>query len=185
MPLWFLLVCLLFVFRDFPRRVPSLPLAAISPVDGKIGSLGLVRDPFLQRESLRVRLRQSRWGEFNVHSPIEGQIMKMWTPSRAQGGPPQNRYLAIHIRTDEGDDVVIALDVTSRFSYHRCHVHSGERVGQGRRCGFAGFGRRLDVFMPPRSHLSVEQGQPVRAGRDVLASFVHTESRNGRVDSPA
>lgn len=172
-PFWLLLALLLFVFRDLPRQVPSLPLAAISPVDGEVGSIGIARDPFLQRESLRVRIRQSPLGEFNIHSPIEGQVRSIWTPETTDITPPQGQHVAIHIQTDEQDDVVVAFDRASRFSYHRCYVHSGDRVGQGRRCGFAGFGRRFDVYLPPRSRLSVEQGVRVRAGRDVLASFVH------------
>jgi phosphatidylserine decarboxylase len=172
-PIWVVFVFLLYLFRDFPRQIPPLPLAAVSPADGRIGSIGLARDPFLERESLRIRIRQSRWGEFNLHSPIEGRVMRIWTREYQEAAAAKGDDLAIHIRTDERDDVVIALDAAPRFSYHRCDVSSGERVGQGRRCGFAGFGRRLDVYLPVQSRLSTEQGARVFAGRDVLATFVH------------
>lgn len=173
LPLLALAGLLVFVFRDFPRHVPSLPLAAVSPVDGRVDRIGLAHDPYLQRNSLRIRFRQSLWGEFNIHSPTEGRVVQVWTPGRSDASAEKARDLAIHIQTDEQDDVVVAVDAASPFSYYRCEVYSGERIGQGRRCGIVGFGRRFDLYLPQATRLNVEQGARVRAGRDVIANLVH------------
>jgi phosphatidylserine decarboxylase len=55
------------------------------------------------------------------------------------------------------------------------YLHSGERVGQGQRCGYFYFGGVVDVFMPIQSKVQVEVGQYVEYGSTVLAQIIHSE----------
>ena len=172
--LWLLLSLAVFLLRDFKRIVPSRPLALVSPVDGEVLSISHGDDPYLKREAVIIRLRQHPYGEFNVHSPTEGKVTGRWWPEdkhQTTDLPP--RHFAIWVQTDEGDDVVVAVDLSARFQLLHCAVQTGERAGQGRRCGLVGFGRPVIVYLPASARVAVEPGQKIRAGSDEIASFVH------------
>ncbi|MDX5333124.1 MAG: phosphatidylserine decarboxylase [Gammaproteobacteria bacterium] len=172
---WLLLLLLAFLLRDLRRLVPSRPLAVVSPVDGVVTSVSQARDPYLKREALVIRIRQRWFGEFNVHSPVEGKITERWWPERTREDedelPPG--HFAIWMQTDEGDDAVVAIDLQGRFRLMHCSAQAGERTGQGRRCGLMGFGRPVTVYLPATARVAVAPGQPLLAGSDVIASFVH------------
>jgi phosphatidylserine decarboxylase len=148
-------------------------------VAGVVTGISEERNPFLNRRSHRVTLRQSRLGEFNVHSPVEGKVQRRWWPGKegVEEGVPQDCF-AVWVQTDEGDDLVFAVGITGGFRYLRCGVQSGERLGQGRRCGFIGFGRPVDIYLPESSRVKVAVGQRVRAGSDIIGILIH--KRNDR-----
>jgi phosphatidylserine decarboxylase len=173
-PAWVLLMLVLFVFRDFSRAVPPRALAVVSPVDGVITEVGEHRNPFLNCRARRVSLRQSGLGEFNVHSPVEGKVQERWWPGKEgvnEEVPPEQ--FAVWVQTDEQDDVVLAVDVGRGLRFLRCGIQAGERMGQGRRCGFVGFGLPVHVYLPENSRVEVEAGQRVRAGSDIIGVLIH------------
>lgn len=169
-PFWLLFVILAFIFRDFRREVPSVPLANVSPIDGYVTAVGEATDPFLQRSALHVRVQQNWFGEFNLHGPIEGKVQNKWYPGSRSSG--EDRRIAVWIKTDEGDDVVFAVDVSAWAQYVRFKIRSGERVGQGQRCGLALFARPVDLYLPITCSVNVAEGQRLKAGSDIIAKFV-------------
>ena len=174
-PVWVIVILMLIVFRDFSRAVPAQPLACISPADGQVLGMGLERDPFLNREALRIRLRQNRLGEFNINSPVEGEVEKRWSTSTGDRDTERSgtspRAIAVWLQTDEKDDVVVAVDLNSPLRIMYFGIQPGERVGQGQRCGIIGFGRPVDVYLPSSSHCKVKPGQRVKAGSDIIAKL--------------
>ncbi|HVS55750.1 MAG TPA: phosphatidylserine decarboxylase, partial [Casimicrobiaceae bacterium] len=52
-PVW-LLVFIVQFFRDPPRAVPSQPNAVLSPADGRVMVVEKTRDPYLDREALKI-----------------------------------------------------------------------------------------------------------------------------------
>ena len=56
----------------------------------------------------------------------------------------------------------------------RCYIRYGDRIGQGKRCGFIHLGGQVDVYLPEHSRPVVSEGDWVRSGSDVLARLVHT-----------
>jgi phosphatidylserine decarboxylase len=173
-PSWILLLLAFLVFRDFSRAVTPHALAVVSPVDGVVTDVEEHRNPFLNRKARRVSLRQSGLGEFNVHSPVEGRVQERWWPGRegvGEGVPP-NQF-AVWVRTDEEDDVVLAAELGRRPHFLRCGVQAGERMGQGRRCGFMGFGLPVHVYLPENSRVEVKVGQRVRAASDIIGVLIH------------
>lgn len=181
LPFWILAAALAFLFRDPERKVPPMPLAVVSPVDGVVTTVEKARDPHLDREAVRIGLHMDPLGAYTTRSPVEGKIMEVWfTP--AQGRPrgsgeggrrrKRDRY-AIWVQTDEADDVVLVIRVLPRRPRPRCYVNIGERIGQGQRCGMVGFGGEVSVFVPSGSRIEVEPGKRVRAGSDILATLVH------------
>ena len=184
-PLWISLALLLFVFRRFPRTIPSQPLAALSPVDGRIIDVCRTHDPFLNRDALAVRMRQNSSGEFTICSPIEGKIKRRWLTSYHQDKAreqvlPSGQF-ALWFQSDERDDVVVAVDLESPLHLTRCAVHSGDRIGQGQRCGFIGFGRRINVYFPVSAHAKVQTAQRVKAGSDMIVKLASVTTSANRL----
>ncbi len=170
---WLIYIVLLFLFRDFSREVPSQPLAIISPIDGKVTQVEEAYDPYMHRVAKCIHLRQSILGEFNVHSPVEGNVQNLWVISPTE---PTYTQLAISLQTDEKDDAVVAADLKSIFRHATCSVSTGDRLGQGQRCGFMAFACNLVIYLPTSAHVAIKAGQSVRAGSDKLAEFVHETS---------
>lgn len=170
-PFWLMFALLLVLFRDFKRTIPAIPLAVVSPVDGRITDIkDAVHDPYLKRTAQSVRLRQSSLGEFNVHSPIEGKVQNLWVRSASRHAESE---LAVWVQTDELDDVVMVANLSSALRHAICHISAGEKLGQGQRCGFMAFACEVEIYLPLTSSVSVGVDQPVRAGSDKLAEFVH------------
>lgn len=161
--------------RDPVRDVPSHPLGIVSPVDAEVIDVHEDRDPFLERDALVVRMRQRLWMTALLCSPTEGRVEQIW------GGPEMPGYsqgyrLAVHLRTDEGEDVVFAVG-RPRGPYGPLSwtVQPGERVGQGQRRGLVGWGRRATVYVPLGTSPAVQSGARVEAGTDLVCRLVHAD----------
>lgn len=164
-------VVLGYMFRDPQREVPPIPLAVVSPADGRIMSVDPVRDNYLDRDAVRIRIRMNPFGVFTTRSPIEGKVVEQWyITDRAQqrAGDPA---FAQWVQTDEGDDVVVAMHPGLFHQRPACYVQSGERIGQGQRCGFISLGTCLEIFVPATAAIHVKRGQTVIGGETSLAEF--------------
>lgn len=179
LPTWLLLIAALVMFRDMPRKTPPNPLAVVSPVDAVVTAVRECHDPFLDRRTTCVTLQQRRFGEFNVHSPIEGKFQQYWAGGEGQEVAEAEGRFAIWLQTDEKEDVVMATD--RRRWPHRLSilVHAGERLGQGRRCGFLGFWRPVELYLPDNARVDVKPGQTVLAGVNVIATLLHKKEPTG------
>src|SRR5699024_911408 len=79
------------------------------------------------------------------------------------------------IRTDEGDDILVAVSHGMTLGARPCQGSYGERVGQGRCCGTRRLARQVDVYMPVHSRVMVELHTRVYAGATVLGKLVHKQ----------
>ena len=158
-------IALLFLFRDPPRKIPSAPLGLVSPVDGTIVEITQVHDKYLDRQAICLRLKMNWYGIYSTRSPTEGKVIKHWFGDDGKA--------AQWIQTDEGDDVVVSL-IKGRGSRHPvCMVPTGERIGQGRRCGFVRFGALVELLVPVNTRIDKQAGDKVLAGTDIVATLVH------------
>lgn len=183
LPLWLLGGGLLYLFRDPPRRVPASPLGIVSPVDGRVVSVTALQDPYLNRPAIRIVIRMGALDVFSVRSPMEGQVIEQWNGRDATTGEGP-RY-AQWIQSDEDDDVVQVIVPALRFVRPRCYVHSGERIGQGQRCGFVQFGAQIEVWVPEGSCIDVAAGARLQAGSDIIATLVHEKVVPPKLDAEA
>ncbi len=174
LPVWLFVAFLLFFFRDPKRKVPSAPLGVICPVDGVVEVIGKRNDVYLGRPAIRIVMRMRFFGCHLVRSPIEGRIAALWTHSalkRMGSGHYKPRY-ALHIQTDEKDDVMMINCSTVKWGLS-CFYQAGERIGQGRRSGFNLFPARVVLYLPENSKMHVSVGSKVIAGTDIIATLVH------------
>jgi phosphatidylserine decarboxylase len=118
---------------------------------------------------------------FDLHSiycPIEGKLMGYWSMGMQAGSPggAGNKAAAFWIRTDEGDDITVAIARSFfggpiSFSYH-----TGERVGHGRRIGFAMLGSIVSVYAAENTRVEVVVGQRVAGADTVVATLTHDQA---------
>jgi phosphatidylserine decarboxylase len=185
LPLWALVLFLLFLFRDPARKIPALPLGVVSPVDGKVIAVDTVHDVYLDRQALRVRIEMDFTNVYSAHCPMEGKVLQQWQDVPQAGADQAMTTLAQWIQSDEKDDVVLVIEVSARQPQPKWYAQSGERVGQGQRCGFIRFGSQVDVLLPVSSRIAVSAGDDVRAGSDVIATLVHAKVVPPRASRPA
>ncbi|MBV2235526.1 MAG: phosphatidylserine decarboxylase, partial [Sterolibacterium sp.] len=75
---WLAFVFCLQFFRDPARPIPGDGHSVLSPADGRIVAIEPVRDPWLEREALKVSVFMN---VFNVHSnrsPVDGEVRQRW-----------------------------------------------------------------------------------------------------------
>lgn len=166
--LWIPWLLLLYIFRDPRRKVPAIPKAVLSPVDGRVVAIGEEREEQTGRRMYRLRLLMNPLGVYSVRSPIEAKIIRQWFPSHQRA----NRAFGQWFQSDEGEDVVLRMGIGRFRRVPSCYAQAGERVGQGQRCGFVPFGAYLDLFVPENSRLKVREGDRVESGVSVLAKLV-------------
>lgn len=176
LPLVVLLVLGVLFFRDRPRHGCAEPLAALAPVDGQVMHRREGYDPFLDREAIRVSVRVDCLGAYYLRSPVEGTALEL-------SGDEVEAFAGTlsWLRTDEGDDIVLAISAGWMLGARPCLGNYGARIGQGRCCGVRRLARVVDVYLPRHSRVKVEPGEHVRAGASVLAKFVHKTQVCGQV----
>jgi len=165
---WLLALLVLILFRDPERDIPSQPLAVVSPADGKVTSISAVSDPYLPRQSIRVVIQMTPYGVFTTRSPVEGKVLE--PPNSPEDG---NSPHGVWLQTDEGDDVVMVMARGPLNNDPRCYIGIGDRIGQGKRCGFVHLGGRIEVYLPENCRTIVTEGDTVHSGSDIIAKLVH------------
>jgi phosphatidylserine decarboxylase len=182
-PLWLLVLVLLFLFRDPMRKIPAAPLGIVSPVDGTIVAIDDVQDGYLNRPAICISVKMGFTSVYSAHCPMEGKVQKQWlaVPRKIQNAnsnvsAKEADTYAQWIQSDEGDDLVMVTELGTHLLRPQYYAQSGERVGQGQRCGFICFGSQVDVLIPKTSHVDVSVGDRVFAGSDIIATLVHAKA---------
>jgi len=164
-------------FRDPPRQVPDAPNAVLSPADGRVVSVGVARDPWLDREALRISVFMN---VFNVHSnrsPVDAEVREVWYHAGAfvnaalDKASTENERNALHLRTREGRDVTCVQVAGLIARRILCYVTKGDALARGQRYGFIRFGSRVDVYLPKDVQPRAAVGDVVYATESILAEF--------------
>jgi len=177
LPLWIIALFVLQFFRDPPRDVPDEPGAVVSPADGRIVAIEKVRDPWLERDALKISVFMN---VFNVHSnrsPVDGEVKQRWYHAGSflnaalDKASTENERNALWLRTSGGRDVTcvqIAGLVARRIL---CYVDKGAGLVRGQRYGFIRFGSRVDLYLPLDARPVAALGDKVKAATSVLATL--------------
>lgn len=175
LPLWAAVVFMLQFFRDPPRSVPRESGVVLSPADGRIVAVERTRDPYLEREALKLSVFMNVFNAHSNRSPVDGEIREAWHhPGRffnaeLSKSSLENERNALWIRTPTGVDVTcvqIAGLIARRIL---CYARPGQRLTRGERYGFIRFGSRVDVYLPPEARPVATMGDKVYATASVLA----------------
>lgn len=176
-PFWLFLVFCVQFFRDPPRHAPSGEKLVLSPADGRIVVIEPARDPWLNRDCLKISVFMN---VFNVHSnrsPVDGRVLQRWYSPGAffnaalDKASIENERNALHIRTDDGRDITCVQVAGLIARRILCYVDAGSSLTRGQRYGFIRFGSRVDLYLPLGTHAKVGVGETVKATTTVLAEL--------------
>ena len=177
LPVWLIVVFIVQFFRDPPRVVPSQPNAVLSPADGRIVVVEKARDPYLDRDALKISVFMN---VFNVHSnrsPVDGTVKNKWYHAGSflnaamDKASLENERNALHIASANGADVTcvqIAGLIARRIL---CYVGPGDVLARGQRYGFIRFGSRVDIYLPPTARPKVAVGDIAKATSTIIAEI--------------
>ena len=173
-------VCVVFVvqfFRDPPRVVPAAANIVVSPADGKVVVVGKARDPFLDRDALKISVFMNVLNVHSNRSPVDGTVKNKWYHAGSflnaalDKASTENERNALHIATASGVDVTCVQVAGLIARRILCYVGPGDVLARGQRYGFIRFGSRVDVYLPPYATPKVAIGDVVYATTTVLAQL--------------
>lgn len=170
----FVAIALLLLFRDFVRSIPTQALAILAPADGRILSVDEGTDPFTGEPAWRIVIRQRILGEYNLNAPQEATLVRRVWPGKESDEKPDpqlNGRLGLAFETDEGQAFTLAIDLRRWPRFIRMRVITGNRVGRGKRLGFAGFGGEVTLWLPIGAQVSARPGHRVLAGVGLLGEL--------------
>jgi phosphatidylserine decarboxylase len=174
-PLWLVSLFMVQFFRDPPRVIPQDPAAVLSPADGRVVTVERTRDPYVERDALKMSVFMNVFNAHSNRSPVDGEVRNAWHypgkffNAELSKSSLENERAALWIRTTGGADVTcvqIAGLIARRIL---CYARAGERLTRGERYGFIRFGSRVDVYLPPNSRPVAAVGDKVYASESVLA----------------
>jgi phosphatidylserine decarboxylase len=175
LPLWLVVAFMVQFFRDPQRAVPREPAAVLSPADGRIVAVERVRDPYLERDALKLSVFMNVFNAHSNRSPVDGEVRDAWYHrgsffnAALSKSSLENERNALWMRTAGGADVTcvqIAGLVARRIL---CYARPGQWLARGERYGFIRFGSRVDVYLPLESRPVAAVGDKVYATASVLA----------------
>lgn len=176
-PFWIIALFVLQFFRDPGREVPGDAKSVLSPADGRIVAIQPVRDPWLDREALKISVFMN---VFNVHSnrsPVDGEVKQRWYhPGKfinadLDKASIENERNALHIRSTTGQDITCVQVAGLIARRILCYVEAGTQLARGQRYGFIRFGSRVDLYLPTDVRVKVAIGDKVRATSTILAEL--------------
>ena len=176
-PLWLVLIFVVQFFRDPARQLPEGSDIVVSPADGRIVAIEKARDPYADRDALKISVFMN---VFNVHSnraPVAGTIRSVqYFPGKfvnadLDKASTENERNALVIDLPNGK-VVTSVQVAGLIARRiLCYVLPGQTLSPGQRYGFIRFGSRVDVYLPLDARPKVVIGDVVSATEPDLAEL--------------
>lgn len=174
---WLMVLFVVQFFRDPPRTIPQDPHAVLSPADGRIVSVEKARDPYLERDALKISVFMNVFNAHSNRSPVDGKVEKTWyfpgkfVNAALSKASVENERAVIYLHTSEGHDVTCVQVAGLIARRILCYAKEGQQLARGERFGFIRFGSRVDVYLPLVAIPSVTVGDKVYATETVLASL--------------
>jgi len=175
----FLIIAIFVVqfFRDPTRSANTNPNEVTSAADGRVIAIEKTRDPFNNRDSLKISVFMN---VFNVHSnkaPISGKVtQKIYKPgsffnAALEKASSENELCAITIKTHD-KKIITSVQIAGLIARRiLCYASEGETLSKGQRYGFIRFGSRVDHYLPANSKVKVKLGQKVKNTITTLAEI--------------
>ncbi len=172
---WLIVLFVIQFFRDPARSIPSEAGAVLSPADGRVVSVEKTRDPYLERDALKISVFMNVFNAHSNRSPVDGSVEKTWyfpgkfVNADLDKASAENERAVIHLRTADGCDVTCVQVAGLIARRILCYAKEGQVLARGERFGFIRFGSRVDVYLPLKSLPKVSVGDKVYATETVLA----------------
>ena len=176
-PFWLAALFVLQFFRDPSRQAPGDEFTVISPADGRVVAVGPARDPYLERDAIKISVFMN---VFNVHSnrsPVDGEVRGRWynpgcfINAALDKASVENERNALWLRTPGGADITCVQVAGLIARRILCYVKEGDSLARGQRFGFIRFGSRVDLYLPRNATVVAALGDKVQATGTVMATL--------------
>jgi phosphatidylserine decarboxylase len=173
----FLLLFIIYFFRDPKRVPPRLANGVVSPADGKVIAIDQVLEKeFIEGKATRIAVFMSL---FNVHVnyvPFRGKVEYIrynhgaFLRANVPEASTQNEHILTGLETFYGK---IAFKQSTGMIARRIvnHLKLDAEVKTGDKFGIIKFGSRMEVYLPTSAEIKVKIGDRVRACESVIAEF--------------
>ena len=168
---------MMFFFRDPSRAVPTGTGLLVAPADGKVLIAGDAKPEAAPPGTWKqVSIFLSPLDVHINRIPIGGRVTKVeYKPGRFLAAyrweaATQNERNEVWIDHD-GETLVCRQVVGVLARRLVCRVRQGDQVETGQRYGLMKFGSRIDLFLPARVTLHVGEGDRIRGGETVVATW--------------
>ena len=169
-------LALLWRWRQRPRVVPAVPGAVLAPTDGRVVRVDRVRDPYADREALRISLTSSWVDGPSSRASVDGVVRSvqyhagpMFHASLDPASPLHERNAVVI--DSAGHTVTLVQGAGWLARRILCQIQPGQTVTRGQRYGHVRFGARLEVYLPVTAVPRVAPGDRVSATTSILASL--------------
>ncbi len=172
--------CVVWFFRDPPRRIPAAAGQVVSPADGLVVRIAEVEDPVIG-PAIEIGIFLSI---FNVHanrSPIAGRVLGIeYRPGKFLNAlrpesEKENERLEVRIEEDQPPYRMMRVrQITGQFARRIvCWVRPGDPLGRGEMFGMIKLGSRTELVLPREAglELQVAVGTKVKAGSSLMATY--------------
>lgn len=174
----FMLLFVLYFFRNPERKIPEEDRVIVSPADGKIMEIKeIYDDSFINGHAIKVSIFLSL---FNVHvnrSPISGSIAYReyrpgkYLPAFKSHASELNERNTIGIENSELK--VLVHQITGLVARRIvCWVDENDYVEKGERFGLIKFGSCTELIVPDSVEIDVKPGQLVKGGKTIIGRLL-------------
>ena len=185
-------LALLAFFRDPAREVPKQRGVVVSPVDGKITSVHEVdyHEPF-DGPAVCVRVFISLLNPHVARSPCHGNVVAIdhksgrhrsaMNPESLEDNEALHYVLHHPIRQYPMASVRLIAGLVARTIV--CPIEIGQTLQRGEKIGIIKLGSAAELYLPValRPTITLQTGQPVKAGETVIASI---SAKDGKTQLP-
>jgi phosphatidylserine decarboxylase len=176
-PFWLAALFVLQFFRDPPRQAPGDSHSVVSPADGRVVAVEKARDPYLERDAIKVSVFMNVFNAHSNRSPVDGEVKKRWYNSGSflnaalDKASLENERNALWLRTPGGADITCVQVAGLIARRILCYVREGDHLARGQRFGFIRFGSRVDLYIPKDAAIKAALGDKVYATSTVIATL--------------
>ena len=172
--LWMITLFMLQFFRDPVREIPSDNGAIVSPADGKVVTVRQMTDPMSGREATNIAIFLNVFSVHATRIPVSGEVRQRvykqgkFLNAAVDKSSDENERNSIVIQTEDSKEITciqIAGLIARRIL---CYVTEGQHVNRGQKYGFIRFGSRVELFLPLEYRVTVNVGDKVRGGADII-----------------
>lgn len=164
-----------YFFRNPERRIPSDPAAYLSPADGRVLSVGRVReDRYLHQEMQKISIFMSPLDVHINRVPRSGTVVEViYHPGKFVSANLDKASLdneqAATIVQDRSGRIYMFVQIAG-FIARRIvnYARAGKEIEAGQRVGLIRFGSRVDLYLPLAAEVWARPGQQVRAGESIV-----------------
>ncbi len=172
---WMVVAFMIQFFRDPPRAIPADLSAVLSPADGRIVVVERARDPYLNRDALKISVFMNVFNAHSNRSPVDGEVRNTWYfPGKffnadLAKASLENERSVLWIKTPTGADITCVQVAGLIARRILCYAKTGQTLARGDRFGFIRFGSRVDLYLPLDATPRATVGDIVYATETVLA----------------